>query len=199
MTRPPPGGAVVTRTTTGSEREHRHLLSRIAAGDEEAMRQFNALYRARLASFLRPIASRTELIDEIVNDTLFLVWRCAARFRGESSVSTWVMGIARNQGLKRSQREWRRAALYSAPADFTEASAEDDVELHDWLGYALATLPDEQRAAIELAYIGGYSCEEIATIMQCPVNTVKTRMFHARSKLRSAFVAAEGVAQAADA
>ncbi len=57
-------------------------------------------------------------------------------------------------------------------------------ELRDWLLQALAHLPVEQRMAVELCYELGYSCEEIATIMNCPVNTVKTRLFHARGKLQ---------------
>ncbi len=58
-------------------------------------------------------------------------------------------------------------------------------ELNEWLDVALQRLPLEQRTVIELAYHVGHSCEEIASIMQCPVNTVKTRMFHARRKLKT--------------
>jgi RNA polymerase sigma-70 factor (ECF subfamily) len=57
-------------------------------------------------------------------------------------------------------------------------------ELRDWLVQALEQLPIEQRLAVELCYELGYSCEEISTIMGCPVNTVKTRLFHARAKLQ---------------
>jgi RNA polymerase sigma-70 factor (ECF subfamily) len=57
-------------------------------------------------------------------------------------------------------------------------------ELRDWLVQALEQLPMEQRLAVELCYELGYSCEEISAIMGCPVNTVKTRLFHARAKLQ---------------
>jgi len=66
------------------------------------------------------------------------------------------------------------------------------VELREWLGVALGKLPHEQRMVMELAYHVGHSCEEIAAIMQCPVNTVKTRMFHARRKLKGLLTAAAG-------
>ena len=59
-----------------------------------------------------------------------------------------------------------------------------EAENREWLGLALAELPLEQRMVMEFSYLMGHSCEEIAQIMQCPVNTVKTRMFHAREKLR---------------
>jgi RNA polymerase sigma-70 factor (ECF subfamily) len=69
-----------------------------------------------------------------------------------------------------------------------EMSSGDDTqtetENRQWLELALAQLPLEQRMVLEFAYLLGHSCEEIAQIMECPVNTVKTRMFHARQKLR---------------
>jgi len=67
----------------------------------------------------------------------------------------------------------------------TDATQRTD-ELHEWLGYALDQLPAEQRMVVELTYYVGLSCQETATIMDCPVNTVKTRMFNARRKLRTA-------------
>lgn len=65
-------------------------------------------------------------------------------------------------------------------------------ELRDWLTQALGHLPVEQRMAVQLCYELGYSCEEIATIMNCPVNTVKTRLFHARGKLQKLLPALGG-------
>jgi RNA polymerase sigma-70 factor (ECF subfamily) len=67
-------------------------------------------------------------------------------------------------------------------------------ELSEWLGVALARLPLEQQMVLELAYHLGHSCEEIALIMHCPVNTVKTRMFHARRKLKTILVKLAGPA-----
>jgi RNA polymerase sigma-70 factor (ECF subfamily) len=59
-----------------------------------------------------------------------------------------------------------------------------EIEQRDLLDHALAVLPPEQRLVLELTYFLGHSCEEVAAITACPVNTVKTRMFHARRKLR---------------
>jgi RNA polymerase sigma-70 factor (ECF subfamily) len=75
----------------------------------------------------------------------------------------------------------------------TEEPAKQE-ELTEWMDVALQRLPSEQRMAIELAYHVGHSCEEIASIMQCPVNTVKTRMFHARRKLRTLLTTLAGPA-----
>jgi RNA polymerase sigma-70 factor (ECF subfamily) len=64
------------------------------------------------------------------------------------------------------------------------------------LAHGLSTLPFEQRATLELAYFVGHSCEEIAAIMECPVNTVKARMFQARIKLRNLLPKLGGFADA---
>ena len=113
-----------------------------------------------------------------------MIWQHAADFRGASRVSTWVFGIAYRRGLKTLKRV--RPDLVAeegeAPEQFEEPWLQ--AELREWLGLALDKLPHEQRIVLELAYHLGHSCEEIATIMQCPVNTVKTRMFHARRKLK---------------
>lgn len=70
-------------------------------------------------------------------------------------------------------------------------------ELQDWLVQALVQLPLEQRLSVELCYKLGHSCEEIATIMSCPVNTVKTRLFYARAKLRKLLPPLGGVPEEA--
>ena len=59
----------------------------------------------------------------------------------------------------------------------------DPIETQEWIEEALEELPIEQRMCLELAYVLGHSCEEISVITSCPVNTVKTRLYHARRKL----------------
>jgi len=171
--------------STGAESSERGLLRRIAAKDRAAMREFYLLYHRRLARFLMRITPRFDLAEEIINDTMLIVWQQAPRFRGESRVSTWVMGIAFRQGLRSLRTRMRADARAVAPELVDEAAESQEAEHRDWLGKALDELSTEQRLALELTYYGGYSCEEIATIMDCPVNTVKTRMYYARAKLRS--------------
>ncbi len=178
----------------GDELAERELLRRIAGRDRVAMREFYLLYHRRLARFLVRITPRLELAEEIINDTMLAVWQQAAEFRSESRVSTWVMGIAFRQGLKSLRTATRAEARATAPTPLDEASEPADAERRDWLGKALATLSLEQRVALELTYYGGYSCEEIAAIMGCPPNTVKTRMFYAREKLRDLLPALAGAA-----
>jgi RNA polymerase sigma-70 factor, ECF subfamily len=171
-------------TRRSAEERECALLARIAGQESAAMKELYLLYHRRLARFLMRLTSRYDLAEEIINDTFWVVWQHAGDFRGASRVSTWILGIAYRRGLK---------ALRSAeppPADVDverEAASEEPAlqeELDEWLDMALQRLPLEQRMVIELAYHVGHSCEEIASIMQCPVNTVKTRMFHARRKLK---------------
>jgi RNA polymerase sigma-70 factor (ECF subfamily) len=129
------------------------------------------------------MTSRHDLIEEVINDTLWTVWLKAGDFRGDSLVSTWIVGITYRRALKALRRHGAaRPMLVEEVAVAPDAQLED--ENRQWLGQALAELPLEQRMVMEFSYLMGHSCEEIAQIMQCPVNTVKTRMFHAREKLR---------------
>ena len=149
-------------------------------------------YHGRLAHFLGRYTSRVDLIDEIVNETLWVVWRGAREFRGDSKVSTWIFGIAYRCLMKALRDEPRSSgSSESDPDDVTSGNIVADTgegaqrELRDWLSHGLNLLPVEQRMTIEFAYFLGQSCEEIAAIMNCAVGTVKARMFHARLRLRN--------------
>lgn len=161
------------------------LLARVVEQDRAAFKELYVIYHRRLSRFISRLTSRQELAEEIINDTLWTVWKKAAGFRGASQVSTWVLGIAYRQALMTFRRSGPPPAE-AAPGH--EAVVEDSqaaTETHEWLARGLAQLPLEQRMVIELTYFLGHSCEEIAAIMDCPVNTVKTRMFYARKKLKS--------------
>jgi RNA polymerase sigma-70 factor (ECF subfamily) len=177
--------AAAAGATTGDQRD-RALIERIARLDRAALKELYLLYHRRLARFLTRVTSRYDLAEEIINDTFWVVWQRAGEFRGASHVSTWIMGIAYRRGLKALKRASvmqlgvndKRDAEYSGHEPWSGA------ERREWVNVALERLPSEQRLVLELAYHLGHSCEEIAIIMNCPVNTVKTRMFHARKKLR---------------
>src|ERR1700756_4896020 len=173
------------------------LISKIAQGDRRAFEELYNLYHRRLARFLTRLTRRYDVAEEVINDTFWIVWKKASAFRGESQPSTWILGIA----YRRARNAFRSSArggsaenldvLLEPPTTDEPMRAE---ELRDWLVQALGQLPVEQRLAVELCYELGYSCEEISTIMSCPVNTVKTRLFHARAKLQKLLPALGGLA-----
>ena len=165
----------------------RRLLARVAEGDRDAFRDLYLRYHRRLARFLTRLTHRREDAEEIINDTMWIVWQRASDFRGASRVSTWVMGIAYRRALKMIRRAVTHERAMLLEAIDGEPGREDEIEStadRRLLERALAQLPLEQRLVLELTYYLDHSCEEIAEIMECPANTVKTRMFHARRKLR---------------
>ena len=173
----------------GDDESERELLARVARGDRAAMQKLYFAYHRRLHRFL----ARTlppDQVDEVINDTMFVVWRHAGDFRGDSRLSTWLLGIAYRIALKRLKRDGGRSMASYDQLETTDVGLADDSgatqrEQREWLDRALRTLPAVQRLAVELAYFMGHSCDEIAVMTSCPVNTVKTRLFHARERLRA--------------
>jgi RNA polymerase sigma-70 factor, ECF subfamily len=180
---PSSGYSLSTSSGSSSNARELELLRQVAAGDRTAFKELYLIYHRRLARFLMRMTSRHDLIEEVINDTLWTVWLKAGDFRGDSLVSTWIVGITYRRALKALRRH-----ATARPMLVEDVAVAPDVQLEaenrEWLGLALAELPLEQRMVMEFSYLMGHSCEEIAQIMQCPVNTVKTRMFHAREKLR---------------
>lgn len=180
-----------TRTNpqaSGEARDDRELLTRVADGDRAAFRTLYLSYHKRMSRFLLRFLRRRELIEEVINETLYTVWCKARDYRGDSQVSTWIFGIAYRKALKALKRGADDPPL-DASVDPESLSALHDAgadqrEIRQVIDQALASLPPVQRLTIELAYFMGHSCEEIAAITECPVNTVKTRLFHARERLR---------------
>jgi RNA polymerase sigma-70 factor (ECF subfamily) len=181
----------------GSAAREVELIARIANGDRKAFEELYGLYHRRLARFLTRLTKRYDVAEEVINDTFYIVWRKAGDFRGDSQPSTWILGIAYRKARNAFRSSSRILAVENPEAPPPPLTSEDLLrteELRDWLVQALVQLPVEQRLAVELCYELGYSCEEISTIMSCPVNTVKTRLFHARAKLQKLLPALGGTA-----
>jgi RNA polymerase sigma-70 factor (ECF subfamily) len=171
------------------------LVARIAEGDRKAFEELYNLYHRRLARFLTRLTRHYDVAEEIINDTFWVVWRKARDFRGDSRPSTWILGIAYRKARNAFRSSSRVIAGENLEASTPPLTTDEPMrteELRDWLMHALVQLPVEQRLAVELCYELGFSCEEIATIMNCPVNTVKTRLFHARAKLQKLLPALAG-------
>jgi RNA polymerase sigma-70 factor (ECF subfamily) len=162
------------------------LMARIAQRDQLALKEIHSRYHGRITRFVRRWALSGALAEQISNETLWIVWQSAARFRGASSVSTWILGIANNLRRKTLQHQVRAGAWQSLPRNGPDDAYEPgaQTEVSEWVALALTRLPAEQRVVIELAYHHGHSCREIAATVNCPVNTVKTRMFHGRRRLK---------------
>lgn len=167
------------------------LLARIARADTIALELLYHRYRPRLHRFLRAFGCSLAELDDLCNETFYTVWKKALEFDGRSRLSTWIFGIARNKARDHLRKRRRLetahtdAALEHVPD--TKLSHVERIDLAHRLEVALEHLPPEQRAVIELAFNDGLSYQEIAVVMDCPESTVKTRVFHARRKLRAGF------------
>jgi RNA polymerase sigma-70 factor (ECF subfamily) len=166
------------------------LMERIVARDLRAFEALYRIYHPRLDRFLGLITPRRTIVEEALNDTMLVVWRRAATYAGECKVSTWIFAIAYRTVLKvlRTQDEPVDAPavdeLVADDAGPEEAAIRRQTQAA--LASALATLSPEQRAVLVLTYFHDLPYAEIAGIVDCPVNTVKTRMFHGRRRLRAA-------------
>ena len=165
------------------------LIGQVAGGDMTAFETLFRRYYPRLRRFIEQKTRRPQLVDEILNDTMLVVWRKAGTFNLRSKLSTWIIGIALRRSLKALEHVDDAIDFdLDAAASPAESGPEAQLlrqELRTQLSRALMSLSQEHRAVIELTYYEGCTYREIATIVGCPIDTVKTRMFHARRRLKS--------------
>ena len=165
------------------------LIEQASGGDMAAFETLWRSYYPRLKRFVEQITRRPHLVEEIVNDTMLVVWRKANTFGRRSQVSTWIIGIALRKSLKALEHtddvvDFDPDAVAS-PAECGPEGQLLRQELRTRLIHALTSLSPEHRAVIELTYFEGHSYRQIAAITGCPIDTVKTRMFYARRRLKS--------------
>ena len=177
--------------------EERDVLTRVADGDRDAMTRLFAIYHRRLFNFVYRLTSSFSITDELVNDIMLLVWQKASTFRGESRVSTWIFGIAYRQTMRRVTRKQLETSS-SIDVDNFPADGNGTAETEDWILHGLHKLPAAQQLAIVLVFYLGLTYEETAAVAGCPVNTIKTRMFHARRKLKEYLQAAASPSQSSN-
>jgi len=167
------------------------LLAGIVRGDELAFETLFRSYQRRLFRYLVGLVRNGAVTEELVCETMTEVWRNARTFQGRSRVSTWIFGIASNKAktaLRRLQNQEADPELVLQLEDPNPGPADEIArqELAGQVRAALEHLTPEHRQVVELTFMHGFSYQEIATIVGCPVNTVKTRMFHAKRRLREA-------------
>ena len=176
--------------STGStpDTDEARLLGSIAAGDRAAFEKLYRVYFSRLTRFIGRMTRNAPLIEEIVNDTMLVVWQKAATFDGSCKPSTWIFAIAYRKtlkGLRGSDEPVESdASLYEDESGNQPEQTMDRQQLQQTVAEALDQLPPAQRAVMVLTYYHEMAYSDIAEVVACPVNTVKTRMFHARHRLK---------------
>ena len=164
------------------------LIQRIANGDKLAMHALFAKHRTQVYRWLLRFVGNEAQAEDILSEVFLDVWRQADRFEARSSVSTWILSIARFKAL--SARRRRPEAELDETIEATLVDPSDDPALalekksqREALRRALAKLSSDHREIIDLVYYHEKSIDEAAQIIGIPAATVKTRMFYARKKL----------------
>jgi RNA polymerase sigma-70 factor, ECF subfamily len=174
------------------------LIRRIANADQLAMRMLFARHRAAIYRWLVRLAGEEALAEDLLSDVFLDVWRKARSFEGRSSVSTWLLAIARHKALSARRRtQVERAVELDDEVASTMAEPADNPELllekkdrEDLLRRSLARLSPEHGEVIDLTYYHGKSIKEIAEIVGINEATVKSRTFYARKRLAQLVAAA---------
>ena len=183
------GIKVSTDKNGGNSQDEKVLITRIASGDEQALEQLYHGYYSRLVRFITRTTGRADRVDEVINEVMYVVWKKAETYNYSCQPSTWIFGIAYNKSRQSTHKSKfdETESLDAMDTENTQFGQHDSglkqLELQNWLQKAFEVLSPEQRTVLELTYFQGMHYSEIAELMDCPENTVKTRMHHARKKL----------------
>jgi len=172
------------------------LVERMIAGDESALSTLYDRYSSMLFSMLMRILKDTSAAEEILQDLFLQLWRNPSRFDpSRGSLPSWLLVIGRNRAISRLRSRERREvsedsdgfSMDSIPSPGNIEEEAQRSQLAQRLRSAMATLPPEQREAVELAYFEGMSQTEIATRTGSPLGTVKSRVRTAMQSLKQIF------------
>jgi RNA polymerase sigma-70 factor (ECF subfamily) len=196
MTRTPPAA------TPGPAPTDMMLVERTVAGDQRAFGLLVVKYQRRIERLIGRMVRDQDLVEDIAQETFIRAYRALAQFRGESQFYTWLYRIAVNTA-KKALVDLKRDPLVSESAlrsygddedetsamenELTSAETPETVlaakEIAATVNSAMEALPEELRQAVTLREIEGLSYEEIAEVMDCPIGTVRSRIFRAREAI----------------
>jgi len=171
------------------------LLDRIARGDADALGALYDRHAPRVLGLTTRILSDADEAEDILQEVFLQVWRAPERFdAARGSVLTWLLVLARSRAIDRLRALRRRGRDRHVDIAAVEVAASNDLEREtqnsrdaDGIRRVLATIPADQRRALELAYFDGYTQSEIAALTGAPLVTVKTRLRQGMMKLREGF------------
>lgn len=174
------------------------LVERVAVGEARALEELYDRYSRPAYSLARRVTGDPTFAEEVVQEVFLAVWRQPKRFEaGRGGFASWLLAAVHHKAVDAVRREEavrRRAlALHAVegldasdpPANRPEEAVEERLR-GERVRNALRELPETQREAMTLAYYGGYTQREIASLTSTPIGTVKTRMHRAMHNLRAA-------------
>jgi RNA polymerase sigma-70 factor (ECF subfamily) len=178
------------------------LVERTVAGDQKAFELLVIKYQRRIERLIGRMVRDVDLVEDIAQETFIRAYRALAQFRGDAQFYTWLYRIAVNTA-KKALMDLKRDPLVSESAlrgggddedetsavenELTSAETPETVlaakEIAATVNSAMEALPEELRQAVTLREIEGLSYEEIAEVMNCPIGTVRSRIFRAREAI----------------
>jgi len=190
--------AVAVIPTNDNREIDQELVLRAQRGDKRAFGMLVDKYQRKLARLLSRMVRDQSEIEDIVQDTFIKAYRALPNFRGDSAFYTWLYRIGINTAKNYLVSMGRRPTMSTGVEIDDAENFEDGDELRTMetpessmmtkqiaqtVNDTVASLPEELRTAITLREIEGLSYEEIATIMNCPIGTVRSRIFRARDTI----------------
>lgn len=175
---------------TGPDVDTAPFLARLSRGDARAITLVYQQHHTAVRAFAQRLIGDVEAAEDLLQDVFVALPAAIARFRGESSLRTFLISIAVNHAHNHVRAASRRRAALARMAREPEPNSPDPerevlrARLGQRLMLALDKLPLEQRVVVVLAEIEERSSQEIAAIVGVPEGTVRTRLFHAKRKLR---------------
>lgn len=174
------------------------LVARVQRGDPDAIGEVYDQHHGALCSFATRLLADDHAAEDLVHDVFIALPGLIAKLRPEASLRAFLLGIAANRA-RHQLRSRSRRRRFAERLGFEPVARVEDPErlrerrgLAEALAHALERLPVDQRVTFVLKEIEGYSCRDAAEILGIPEATVRTRVFHARQRLRSA-LAEQGV------
>lgn len=157
------------------------LLGQVAMGDRAAFRSLYDRHAERVLRFATSIVRQGHLAEEVLQETMIVVWKRAKTFKGNAKVSTWILGIARNLAFNLLRKEKKGERLPETRTAEPDPAKQVETTVH--VERALAKLPEHHREVMHLVFYEEMNLREAAAVLGIPEGTVKSRMHHARKAL----------------
>ncbi len=173
-------------TLMNTTEEEKQLVRRIARQDRDAFQLLYDMTYGRVARYVMKFVNNDTLAEDVLMQAYTIVWQQAGRFRGEGKVTTWIIGIARNVACKEFRKRPALTPFEESHfgADHESCRSYEKTDTHARMKQALLALSGNHQEILELVFFQGLNYEEIAGMINIPINTVKTRVFHAKKSLK---------------
>ncbi|MCK5917862.1 MAG: RNA polymerase sigma factor [Cocleimonas sp.] len=181
----------LTMLSASSQHQDYNLLKRVMNKDEAAFKTLYQHYQPKILKFCAlQLNGDLEHAADIADLVMFEVWNKAENYQPKAKVTTWIHSIARYKVIDFLRKKRESQTCYEEQIDeiVDETSELDKLkeqqEQQDFLNYCISALNASLKEVLTLIYLQGFSLKDVANILQCPENTVKTRTFRAREKLQ---------------